>query len=136
MSDMTNTFEDAVINVYFRGGSHTGTQLWVALFISGAPPSETAGGTEVSGGWYARQSPGATPSSAWADPTGVGLTSNSTQLTWAAVTGAAVNVGSVAIMSAVSGGTMWMYKVLGAPVVYNIGDIPIILSGGLQVQFQ
>ena len=134
MSDMTNALEELTINVFFRGSSHTGGQLWAALFT--AAPGETGGGTEASGGWYARQSPGATPSTAWADPTGTGITSNATQLAWSPVTGSSSTVVAVAVMTASSGGNMWMYKVLGASVVYNVGDIPIILANGLQVQMQ
>lgn len=134
MSDMTNTFEDTVCNVFFRGSSHTGGQLWVALYT--AAPGESSAGTEVAGGWYARQSPGATPSTAWTDPASTGITANNAQLTWAAVTGSSVTVVAVSIMSALTSGTMWMYKVLGASVTYNVGDIPIILANGLQVQFQ
>lgn len=133
MSDASNVFEELILNVFFRGSSHTGGQLWVALYT--AAPGETGGGTEPTG-WYARQSPGATPSTAWADPSGTGITSNSAQLTWAAVTGSSSTIVACSVMTAVSGGSMWVYKVLGASVVYNVGDIPIILANGLQVQQQ
>jgi hypothetical protein len=132
MSDMSTIFENLVCNVFFRGSSHTGGQLWVGLYT--VAPGEGGGGTEASGGWYGRQSPGATPSTAWVAPSD-GLISNGSQLTWNAVTGSGVPVVSVAISTALSGGDMWMYKGV-TTVTYNVGDIPIILASGLQVQFQ
>ncbi len=133
MSNLTNTFEANIINVFFRGGSHTGGQLWVGLYTSTL--SDSGAGTEASGGWYARVTTGATPTSAWNDPVGNGITANTNQLTWNAVTGSSVSINGVAILNASTGGTMFMWKTLGAPVLYNVGDIPIILAGGLQVEW-
>ena len=58
----SNYLEDAVLNHVFGGSSYTApTTLYVALFTSA--PSDTGGGTEVSGGAYARQTGAFTVSS-------------------------------------------------------------------------
>ena len=53
MSAMSDYLENKLIDQLFRGQSAPGTgTLYVALYT--APPSDAGGGTEVSGGSYAR----------------------------------------------------------------------------------
>lgn len=61
---MTDYLENRLIDHLFRGRSFTApAQLWVGLFT--AAPSDAGGGTEVSGGSYARATPGANSDTAW-----------------------------------------------------------------------
>ncbi len=98
---------------------------WIALFTSN--PTDSAAGTEVSGGSYARHN----SSGKWAAPTGT--TSVSTNAICAFPT-ASANWGTItgfAIMTASSGGTMLMWGALAASKVVNSGDTPSFASGAL-----
>ena len=54
MSSFSDYLEDAVLNYVFRNtGAPTSTDVYLAIFT--VSPSDTGGGTEVSGAGYARQ---------------------------------------------------------------------------------
>ena len=54
MSGFSDYLEDKVLDHVFGGNAYTApTTLYVALYT--VAPSDTGGGTEVSGGGYARQ---------------------------------------------------------------------------------
>ena len=54
MAGFTNYLEDKVIGHLFGGTAYTAPTTWYAG-LQTAAPSDSAGGTEVSGGAYARQ---------------------------------------------------------------------------------
>lgn len=116
--------------------------LWVALFT--ANPNDTGGGTEVTGGNYARVQV-VSALTAWAGTqaaasttasTGTsGTTSNNASITfptpnanWGVVTGAAV-------FDAVSGGNMLFWSALGTMKTVNNGD-PAPLFPAATITFQ
>jgi hypothetical protein len=153
MAAMTNFMENKLIDFLFRGqalgitgasaAAGTGpTSVYVALFT--ANPTDAAGGTEVTGGSYARvqvvaslanwagtQSAGSTTAS-----TGTtGTTSNNNAITfpapsanWGVITGAA-------LFDAASSGNMLSFSALGASKTVNNGDAaPSFPAGSLTFQ--
>lgn len=131
MSDMSDYLENKLIDHLFRGRSFTApTQLWVALFT--AAPSDAGGGTEVSGGSYARATPGANSDTAWKATQGGtpaaassgtgGATSNPNAITFPAPTGNWGVITHFAIFDASSGGNMLIWKALTASKTVNNGD--------------
>lgn len=75
MASMTNYLENKIIDWLFRGVSYTPpTNLYIGLFT--AAPSDTGGGTEVSGSSYARVDAGASSTTVWAATNGATTTTN------------------------------------------------------------
>lgn len=134
MGALTNYLEDAIVGHLFRGAAFTApTTLYIALFT--ATPGEAGGGTEVTGGSYARVSV-ANASAQWAaTAAGNGTTSNVNAITFPAPT---ANWGSVthwAIMDAASVGNMLAYAALTTAKTINNGDAaPSFAAGALTFQ--
>lgn len=143
MGAKSDYLENKLIDFIFRGQSYTPpATLYVALLT--AAPSDAGGGTEVSGGSYARvgvtasltnfagtQSAGSTTASSG---TG-GTTSNNGAITFPAPT---ANWGSVThwgIYDAASGGNLLYYAPLTTAKTVNNGDpAPSFAAGALTVQ--
>lgn len=121
MGALTNYTEDELIKHLFRTGSFTKPAgLYVALFT--AAPGEAGGGTEVSGGSYARVSTAPGDANWAATSAGNGTTSNAAAITFPAPT---ANWGSVThwgIFDASSGGNLLVYAALTTPKTVNNGD--------------
>lgn len=130
MAALTNYAENKIIDALLRAQALGAPATWyVALFT--ADPTETGGGTEVSGGSYARvavaaslanfagtQAAGSTVASSG---TG-GTTSNNGAVTFPAPT---ANWGSItyfALMDASTGGNAWVYGALTVAKTVNNGD--------------
>lgn len=118
----TVTGEQAVLNAFFRGAS-TGfpSTLYYALFT--VAPTDAGGGTEVTGGSYARVA--VTPNSTNFTAASGGSPSTNGNATAITFPGPTANWGtavSMAIMSASSGGTMWRQTALTTPKTINNGD--------------
>lgn len=74
MASMSNYLENKLIDLIFRGGTFTTPAgLYVALFT--AAPSDAGGGTEVTGGSYARVNLAPTATN-WASTGGATTTTN------------------------------------------------------------
>ncbi len=143
MASKTNYFENKLIDQIFRGQafSFPGT-LYVALFT--AAPSDAGGGTEVSGGSYARvavacslanwagtQSAGSTSASSG---TG-GTTSNNAAITFPAPSANWGSITHFAIMDASTAGNMLVWGALGTAKTVNNGDpAPSFAIGALTYQ--
>lgn len=130
MSTKTDYLENKLIDHIFRGTSFTApTQLWVGLFT--AAPSDTGGGTEVTGGSYARATPGANSVSVWKSTNGTtsgassgtgGQTSNPSALTFPAPTANWGTVTHFAIFDASTAGNMLYWAALTVSKTVNNGD--------------
>ena len=121
MSQATNYLEDAIVQHFFRTGSFTKpTVLAVALYT--ATPGEAGGGTEVSGGSYARVSNNPLDANWAATSGGNGQTSNVGALTFPAPTAAWGTVTHMAILDATSAGNMLVYGTLTNSRIINNGD--------------
>ena len=110
----SNYLEDAVLNHVFGGSSYTApTTLYVALFTSA--PSDTGGGTEVSGGAHARQTGAFTVSS--------GTASNSSAIEYPTATADYGTVVAMGIFDASSGGNLLAYGSLTTSKNVSTGDV-------------
>lgn len=127
MGDKSTFFANSVINTYFRGGTYTGGQLYVALYT--AAPTVAGGGTEMSYAGYARISCGAVPSTAFSAAAG-GATANTALVQFAAIAGGPLTIVAAALFDALAGGNMIDFKVFTG-IVYNTGDIPQFPIGGI-----
>jgi hypothetical protein len=104
--------------------------VWIALFT--AAPSDTGGGTEATGGSYARKS---TAGADWAAASG-GATSNANAITFVTPTGSWGTITHFALMDASTAGNMLAWAPLTTPqavgtgntVSFAIGDLDITLS--------
>jgi hypothetical protein len=129
MSSFTDYTENLVLNYLFTTNSATRPTAWfVGLFT--AAPSDTGGGTEVSGNGYARRTTG-TISVSGTSPT---LATNAAAIEFAAASGG--NWGSIgwaAIFDASTGGNMLAWAPLTTARTINNGDILRIPAGDLDI---
>jgi hypothetical protein len=130
MSSFTDYTENKVLDHVVGKTSFTMPSVWVALFT--AAPSDTGGGTEATGGSYARKS---TAGSDWAAASG-GATSNAAAITFVTPTGSWGTITHFALMDASTSGNMLAWAPLTTPqavgtgntVSFAIGDLDITLS--------
>jgi hypothetical protein len=110
----TNELETRILEWAFTAGSPTRPTAWyVGLFT--AAPGEAGGGTEVSGGSYAREAATFTVSGNTA--------TNSGAIEFTTATADWGNVTHVAIFDAVSAGNMLAYSSLTAAKNITTGDV-------------
>lgn len=110
----TNELETRILEWAFTAGSPTRPTAWyVGLFT--AAPGEAGGGTEVSGGSYAREAATFTVSGNTA--------TNNAAIEFATATADWGNVTHVAIFDAVSAGNMLAYSALTAAKNITTGDV-------------
>ena len=143
MSAMTDFFENKLVDGYFRTSAYTRpTVLGIALFT--AAPGEAGGGTEVSGGAYARvdlppldTNWNATQGGTTGDSSGSGgLTDNAVVITFPAPSANWGVVSHMAIFDATSAGNMLIHSVLAASKTINNGDpAPTFPAGDLDITF-
>jgi len=135
MAAASDYLENELIKHLFRTGSFTKpTALHFALFT--AAPNDAGGGTECTGGSYARVdlAPG---DANWAATSGIdGITSNAAAITFPAPTADWGQATHWAIFDAGSGGNMLIHAVLTTPKTINNGDpAPSFPIGDLVVTF-
>jgi hypothetical protein len=130
----TDYFEKKILDYVFRNTSMAldATNLWVGLF-TGAP-SDSAAGTEVSGGSYARVAVVRTgagfDAATGASPA---LTSNTGVITFPTASGAWGTVTHFGIFDAVTGGNLLYWADLTASKVIASGDTASFAAGALDV---
>lgn len=114
MAGFSDFLETAVLNHVFGGSSYTApSTLYVALYT--AAPSDTGGGTEVSGGAYARQTGTFTVSG--------GTASNTSAIEYATATADYGTVVAVGVFDASSGGNLLAYGTLTTSKSVSTGDV-------------
>jgi hypothetical protein len=125
----TDAFEQRLLDHVFKGGATPAlTALstnYVALFT--ATPSDSAGGTEVTGSSYARQ---AVAAAGWTRTSS--SMSNNAEIAFPAVTGSPYTVVGWAIMDASTSGNM-LYWGDCTSTVMNVGDIPRFAASAITV---
>jgi hypothetical protein len=123
----TNYFENLLLNHMLGGAAYTNPATWyLALYT--ATPGEAGGGTECTGGAYARVAltnnttnfPTTTTSS---KSLGVAAAFAEATNNWGTITG-------FALCDASSGGNICLYGNLTAPIVISQGDVARIAVGG------
>lgn len=121
---LTNTFETTVLTWLLTNGSATRPTAWyVALFTD--DPGEAGGGTEISGGSYARTAVTFTVSGDTA--------SNSAAVEFPAATANWGTITHIGIMDADTSGNMIIYAALTASKAIADGDVFRIPTGDLDV---
>jgi hypothetical protein len=143
MGAKSDYLENKIIDWLFRGQTYTPpATIYVGLLTSA--PTDAGGGTEVSGGSYARvgvsggltnwsgtQGAGTTTASTGTS----GTTSNNAAITFPAPTANWGTVTHFALYDAASGGNMLYYAALTTPKTINNGDAaPSFAAGQLSVQ--
>lgn len=137
-NNMSDWLENRLIDYLFRGQTFAApTTVYFALFT--VTPTDAGGGTEVSGGSYARvgvacslanfagtQSAGSTVASSGTN----GTTSNNGTITFAAPTANWGSVVGMAAMDALTGGNMLVWCPLtAAKTVNNLDAAPSFAAG-------
>ena len=127
MSGFSDYLEDKVLDHVFGGNAFTApTTLYVALYT--VAPSDTGGGTEVSGGAYARQTGAFTVSGT--NPT---TATNSAAIEYPTATADYGTVVAVGILDASSSGNLLAYSTLDASKVVSRGDVFRFNAGDLDI---
>lgn len=134
MADATNAFEGLIGDHLLRTATWSKpATIYVGLFTV-LPDEAGAGGTEVTGGSYARVQCG--PGDAyWTGPAGGnGIYSNTDIVQFAAPTGNWGAVAGFGLFSAASSGTLYITKAFAAPITINLGDpAPAFSAGSITV---
>ena len=127
MAGFSDYLEDKVLDHVFGGNAYTapGT-LYVALYT--VAPTDTGGGTEVSGGSYARQSGAFTVSGT--NPT---TASNTAAIEYPTATADYGTVVAVGILDASSSGNLLAYADLTTSKVVSNGDVFRFNTGDLDI---
>ena len=125
MAEFTDFLEDKIIDHMLRNQSYSPpSAIYLALFTTAT--SDAGGGTEVSGGSYARQVVTLAAASG-------GASSNSADITFPQATADWGTITHVALMDALTGGNMLMHTALDASKTINNGDTFKINAGDLDV---
>ncbi|MHC4276952.1 MAG: phage tail fiber protein [Planctomycetota bacterium] len=127
MSDMSNFLENELFDHVLRNLAYTGpVTVYVALFTS--DPGEAGGGTEVSGGAYARQAVTFTAPTDGAGDNNADITFPEATASWGTITHAA-------IFDALTVGNMLLYSPLAASKIIDTGDTFKFKTGDLDASF-
>jgi len=134
MAAMSDYLEGEIIKHIFRTGSFTKPTV-LAIGLLTAAPSDTGGGTEVTGGSYARVSVNPLDAN-WAAIVGNnGTTSNVSAVTFPAPTANWGTITHFGIYDAASAGNLLFYGALTTSKTVNNGDAaPSFAGGALTVQ--
>jgi hypothetical protein len=140
MSAMSDYLEQKLLDHLMNGVAYSTPQKWIALYT--AAPGEAGGGTEVSGGSYARQRVydygGGSP--AWAQATSEGgggyVVDNGDDIDFPTATAAWGVVSDVAIKDASTGGNFLLYGSLSSPKTIGLGDTFSFPAGSLDAVFR
>jgi hypothetical protein len=125
MAEFTDFMENKIIDHMLRAQAYTPpATVYVALFTSA--PSDAGGGTEVSGGSYARQAVTLAAAAGGASENSAAITFPQATADWGTVT-------HLALMDALTGGNMLMHSPLDASKTVNNGDTFKFEAGDLDV---
>ena len=128
MAEFTDFLENKIIDHMLRNQAYTPpATVYVALFTTAT--NDAGGGTEVSGGAYARQPAGLSAAAGGASSNGADITFPQATADWGIVT-------HLALMDAISGGEMLMHTILDASKTINNGDTFKINLGDLDVTLE
>lgn len=126
MSGFTDYLEDALLKHVFTNTAYTSpTTVYAALFT--VAPSDTGGGTEVSGGAYARQSMAFSVSGTST------LATNSAAVEYPTATADYGTVVAVGIFDAASSGNLLAYANLTTSKTVSTGDVFRFNAGDVDI---
>lgn len=125
MAEFSDYYEDKIIDHMFRAVAFTPpATIYLALYT--VAPTDAGGGTEVSGGGYARQSVAL-------DVASGGATANTSDITFPTATADWGTVVAVGIFDAEIGGNLLMWSNLDTSKTVNNGDTFKINAGDLDI---
>jgi hypothetical protein len=120
----SNFLETEILDHVFAGAAYTApTTKYLALYT--AAPGETGGGTEVSGGAYARQSVAFTTTG--------NTTSNSAAVEFPTATASFGTVTHVGVFDAATVGNLMAYAALSSSKAIATGDVFRVPAGDLDI---
>jgi len=127
MAGFSDYLEDKVLDHVFGGNAYTApSTLYVALYT--VAPTDTGGGTEVSGGGYTRKTAAFTVSGT--NPT---QASNTAAIEYPTATANYGTVVAVGIFDASSSGNLMAYANLTSSKVVSTGDVFRFNAGDLDI---
>ena len=131
MSALSDYLENHIIDSLFRNTTFVRpANIYLALFT--AAPSDAGGGTEVTGGSYARVAVPTGASSGW-DASSGGATANTSVVTFPTATANWGTITHVGLFDASTGGNLLFHGALAASKTINAGDIFRFNAGDLDV---
>ena len=120
----SNFLETEILDHVFAGSAYSAPATkYLALYT--AAPGETGGGTEVSGGAYARQSVAFTTTG--------NTTSNSAAVEYPTATASFGTVTHVGVFDASTGGNLMAYAALSSSKAIATGDVFRVPTGDLDI---
>lgn len=127
MSALSDHAENLILNFLMTSGTATRPTAWyVALYT--VAPSDSGGGTEVSGNGYSRQTV------AWDTATGTGGTTDNTgAVSFTATGGNFGTIVAIGIHDASSGGNLLWHGALSANKTVNDGDTLEFAAGAIDL---
>ena len=127
MAALSDHAENLLLNWLMTTGSATRPTAWyVALYT--AAPSDSGGGTELSGNGYARQS------ATWDTASGTGgTTANSADISFTASGGNWGDVTHVAVHDALTGGNLLWHGAMTSTKTVNDGDTLQFSAGNIDL---
>lgn len=133
MAAVSDYLEVALLNHIFGNTTFTRpANIYIALFT--AAPSDSGGGTEVSGGSYARQAVPTGASSGWATASGTGgATENSGAITFPTATANWGTITHVGLFDASTAGNLLFHGALTASKQIDTGDVFQFAAGALDI---
>jgi hypothetical protein len=133
MAALSDYLENKIIDHILRGTAYTApTTVYVGLLT--AAPNDTGGGTEVSGGSYARASV-ATGTGTWNATGGTdGTTENTSAINFATPTAGWGTVTHFGVYDATTAGNLLFYAALTTSKTINSGDTVSFGAGALSLQ--
>lgn len=134
MAAMSDDLENKLINHIFRNTDYARpANIYLALFT--AAPSDSGGGTEVSGGSYARQAVATGASSGW-DAASGGATANTGVVTFPTATADWGTITHVGVFDASTSGNLMFHGALSSNKTVSNGDIFRFNAGEFDIAFQ
>lgn len=125
----TDWYENKVIEHLFETDYTAPANLYVGLFLESAKPADAGGGTEASGGAYARVA--VARASGW---TSAGnATENAADIDFPEATASWGELGAFALFDALTAGNMLYWGDLTTPKTINSGDTAKIPAGDLDI---
>ncbi len=134
MAAMSDDLENKLINHIFRNTDYTRpANIYLALFT--AAPSDSGGGTEVSGGSYARQAVATGASTGW-DAASGRATANTGVVTFPTATADWGTITHVGVFDASTSGNLMFHGALSSNKTVSNGDIFRFNAGEFDIAFQ
>jgi hypothetical protein len=127
MAGLSDYLENELLDHIVGKTAYTMPTVYVGLYTSA--PSDAGGGTEVSGGSYARKS---TAGADWATASG-GATSNANAITFVTASGSWGTVTHFGLFDASTSGNLLAWGALGASKAIGSGDTASFAAGDLDI---